>query len=1484
MLATLHKALQLKILLLLSLPIAAQVERTPLSFRQIGIDQGLSESRVTALFHAPGDFLWVGTPDGLNRYDGLNFKTYRKELDQPNGLPNNVIHGLAHDHRGRLLVTTDGGLARFRPDLDQFFRLTEQSCFALLPLEDGRLLVGTKHGLLLVDGSDQSHQLSFGESAGLRVNALLQDAAKRIWIGTTKGLFTLAPGLVDGRPVPLSEEGEPSITALCQDGADGLWIGSRSGLLHRRGDGRLKSYHADRAGGLADDLVTALYRDTEGMIWIGMDKKGLDILDPKSDRFSHYDEHTTAKTLLSKGVWSICPDPRGGVWLGTQDGLNRCEHRMRFRVWDASNTRDLSDNRVLSIYRDQRQQLWVGTDRGLDRQRRDGRFEALKVTSELATEEAITFFAEDAKQQLWLGVYNQSVHRLRPDGRGFDHFPADGTARGPHHEVVYTMAPCPNGDIWFGTELGIECREAKSGIFKAYSLGKDVPVYVLEREQSGRLWVGSRYGLYTFDPESGSASPVKLNHDTSGNETITSFHEDEAQPKILWVGTMNGLVRYDREDGGQQLFDKRNRLPNNSVYAIVEDPRHRLWVSTSKGLLVTDKAFEHGRIFDQRDGLTAIEFNGNASFRDGDRIYFGSTAGLVALDPYDLPETRSPLTVRLTEFLLDNKVPATRLLDPSSPLPAAIGTVDEMVLNHHQRMIGFTFATDDSSAPWHNLYRYRMQGFDRAWITTDAANRRATYTNLPPGSYDFTVQAASADGYWSEHNATLRLQVLAPPWLRWWAKTLYALIAALLLGGYLYMERQKLWHEREIANQQRLLAEKDRATANRLRELDKLKDQFLANTSHELRTPLNGIIGLADGLLADAGQLPPAQRADLAMIVSSGRRLTSLINDIMDFSLLRRGELEVFPGPVNLQALGQMILALNRPLLRGKSIELLQEFEADLPPVHADETRLGQVLQNLIGNAIKFTKRGSIVLWAKRGEPGKVLIGVRDTGIGIAEEARESIFLAFQQADGGVAREYGGTGLGLAITRRLVNLHGSEIQLQSTPGEGSDFCFSLTASSEPMPSELVHDTVTKIHTDPGLEAAISQAASPADGLAMAPLICDEAPPRNGGFRILVVDDEPVNRRVLVNHLEPKGYQVLEAGDGERGLQLIDGADPDLILLDIMMPGLSGYEVCARLRDKFSMEELPVIFLTARNRVDDMVTAFQAGANDFLAKPVAREELLVRVNTHLRLLDINRELEVKVVERSRALITSQKLASVGILASGIAHEINNPNNFVNGGAQIIRELIDELEEQPANSAAEPAALRETLQDMRAQTEMICDGSRRIDNVVKQLRAFTNHQGKSAQRVDLLANLDVIGRLVQAQFEEVPIERPQGHSCFVTCNPSELTQALLCILVNACEAVLRRQLQEPTRQGGVRIRYLETPTHLELTFEDSGDGIKPEHMDHLFEAFFTTKRGTTTAGLGLYTAWEIVSGHGGSIEASSQLGIGSSFRVRIPLTPS
>lgn len=762
-----------------------------------------------------------------------------------------------------------------------------------------------------------------------------------------------------------------------------------------------------------------------------------------------------------------------------------------------------------------------------------------------------------------------------------------------------------------------------------------------------------------------------------------------------------------------------------------------------------------------------------------------------------------------------------------------------------------------------------------------------------------------------------------------------------------------------------------------LKRTDKLKDEFLANTSHELRTPLNGIIGIAESLIEGAtGKLPPGTVSNLTMIVTSSRRLANLVNDILDFSKLRHQTIALQLKPVALREIVEVVLTLSQPLARPKNLQLINAIPPDLPLASADENRLQQILQNLIGNAIKFTDSGSVEVSAQlvssagdeasgASEDGesipasrvaaqiaiqtlksKIQVTVSDTGIGIPEDKLNHIFESFEQADGSTARIYGGTGLGLAIAKKLVELHDGEIWVESTLDEGSRFTFTLPVSQVSQ-SGSFGTQVSSLRYQRPLSPALSPVFSVNDGgqgmddeeqrESREEIVLGEAQEQcvnsqGQPYKILIVDDEPVNRQVLVNHLSLHHYEVTEASSGTEALALLqDGLKPDLIVLDVMMPRMTGYEVTRKIRETWQANELPIVLLTARNQVSDLVVGLEAGANDYLTKPIAKDELLARIKTHCTqaaiFLDNTRlylELQASEVrERERAvqleqslhqlqqmqlqLVQSEKMASIGQLVAGVAHEINNPIGFIAGNISYaetsIQDLIHLLKlyqqyyPQPACAIAmemEEIELSYLMEDLPKLIVSLKVGTDRIRQLCTSLRTFSRADTSTKVAFNLHEGIDSTLIILKHRLKanewrpEIGVIKEYGDLPLVNCYPGQLNQVFLNLLANAIDALdestpaqLYPNHETETRQITIRTEITQNKW-VTVRIKDNGTGMSEDVKQKVFDYLFTTKPVGKGTGLGLSISRQIVvEKHGGKLTCISSPGEGSEFIIKIPL---
>ncbi len=1221
------------------LPVAGR--DNAVKFERLGIEKGLSQNVVNTVLQDRRGFLWLGTQDGLNRYDGVSFFVYRPEQGNPQSLSSTNVTSLVEGRDGQLYVgTSGGGLNVLDPARHTFTRLRHDptrpdslnaDLVRCLSLDSrGRLWVGTDNGLNLYLEEERRFlrfDLNHGDGAPAKVTAIQERADQLLWVGTlNKGLLLFDPAIGGILSFP-SDAGNPlgpgsgQVLALAQDADQTLWVGTGRGFARLPHNGEAFSHYrlpAARAAVQPYPGISTVTVGREGDVWLGS-QQGLFRFFPDSARFERFtNDYTDPNSLSNDLVTAVAQDRTGLIWVGTEGGgLNKLNPAMAvFRLYRGiDNGSPLGV--VVGFHQDRAGAVWVGTDgSGLHR-------------FDPATEQFTSYYHDpndpeslscdnlwsidaDPAGDLWISS-RLGFNRLNPKTGKVQRFMPD-----PNFPSGFDGHMDRSNRYWFASYGGGLVRlESDRKTMRTYRAEADNPnslvhdsTLCLGEDSRGGLWIGTfGGGVSRLDPTTDQFTNFRHEPDREdglGDNAVVCFLNDSRDR--FWLGTVQaGLHQYLPESGRFRRWDKRHGLPNCNIYAILEDRVGRLWLSTNKGLVAFEPDTGVMTHYDARFNLQSQEFNQGAALlsRDGE-LYFGGLYGFNRFNPEAIQRNDLPPPVAMTAFKKFYQ-----------DVPFSLAQEDRVLtLDAHDSVISFEFAALDFTHPESNRYAYQLEGFRQDWI--EIGNKRdVSFTNLDPGLYHLRVKAANADGVWSETPAQVSFLVVPPPWRSPWAYVGYGMVVLFVTGSVWRFQLFRLRRAREHNH--------------RLQRLDRLKDEFLANTSHELRTPLNGIIGIAESLLEGAGgTISGLVRENLKLMVTSGRRLDHLINDILDFSKMRHKSLELQRSEVDLHAVVAVVLALCEPLAKDGEIALHNDIDPRFARLWADENRLHQILHNLIGNAVKFTRKGSVSVRAAV-QADMAVVHVVDTGIGIPPDRLATIFESFEQVEGSDSREYGGTGLGLAITQKLVALHGGTIRVQSELGRGADFSFSIPLSQGQIAPK---PTLVQAPDRQWLWATEVEVDEDDD------LFADETLVSSAGaadFHILVVDDEAVNCRVLENLLRLRGYRITCCQSGEEVAGLLQGgSDIDLVLLDVMMPRITGYQVLQDLRRRFSPTELPVMLLTAKSGERDLALGFQLGCNDYVTKPFAKDELLARVQTQLNLRFLTRDLEAVVAQRTNEI--------------------------------------------------------------------------------------------------------------------------------------------------------------------------------------------------------------------------------------------------------
>ncbi len=1135
-------------------------------FRRYGVADGLPSSAAYAVVQDRQGYLWIGTADGLARFDGAHFEVYRHDPRDPASLASNDAAAVLVDRDGQLWVgggdsglnlhdPARGGFRHWRHDDARRDSLSANDVWALAQTADGAIWAGTYAGGLERLHGDRrgfdhySHDARDPSSlASDIVLSLHAEADGRLWVGTAAGLDLRTPdgrfhhvrfaGLerpprvwhVDGEGVqrraatsaglyridadlvatPMRGAGaQPGqVFASLREPDGSLWAARQGGVDYRDASGRWTRFapQPSLATGLPGALVMAVSRDREGGLWFALRDGGIAYLTPRWRAFTvfrHVPED--AGSLATSRVLALAPAADGGLWVGGPTGAVEHLDPATGTVRHLGTAIGLGTRSVVALAEDARGRLWIGAQSGL------------------------RLWAGGRARDLGGDALAAGVRHLAPlaDGGMAAATPGDGVWRfAPDTLAMTALAPALN------TAAGRETHQLAvvgAALWRASSAG-------FERLD------GDRFGFVSGVPRG------RINALAASTRGFWLAYAD----RLLHVAIdARGVARVTAQVGAGSGW------PTLGIEALHVDARGRVWAASVRGLLRYDPDTHSLQRFDTRDGLPSSEFAAAALVpRGAGAVYGGTLGGVLGFHPrQSLPPLPAPRPV----------IERAGTLRDGRALPVSLR---DGILALGWREHGLTLQLRALSYvdPANTRYRMRLAGFDPGWIELDADGRR-DLAGLPPGDYRLEAAAAAPGGPWGAL-APRAIRVDAPPWATPQARGLYVLAGGLLTWVLISAWRRRLEqrHRMHLAEQQRCLAENASAA----------KTRFLATLGHEIRTPMTGVLGMTELLLRSP--LDARQRGHAEAIRHSGSLLLKLVNEALDLARIEAGRFELEQAPFDPAELLRDVAALEQPLAARKGLAFELEIADGLPSrVLGDGSRLRQVLLNLVNNALKFTERGTVRLQLRRAGAALVFV-VGDSGPGIPAASGDRLFQRFEQGDG--PQRQAGSGLGLAICRELIQLMGGRIDLESERGRGSRFSVTLT-----------------------LPAVAADAASTVP----LPAAAGDGTP---SLRLLLVEDDPTVAEVLRGLLEVQGHHVVHAAHGLAALAELAQGPCDALLLDLDLPGVDGFELArlVRSREAGSRRRLPIVAITARSGGDEATRAAAAGMDGFLRKPVTGAQL------------------------------------------------------------------------------------------------------------------------------------------------------------------------------------------------------------------------------------------------------------------------------------
>jgi signal transduction histidine kinase/ligand-binding sensor domain-containing protein/DNA-binding response OmpR family regulator len=1252
--------------------------QNPNGFEHISTEDGLSQSDVNCIYQDHQGFMWFGTHDGLNKYDGYKFTVFYPEQNNQNSIGSNLIWDIEDAKNGNLWIgTTGSGLDYFDKSTEKFthFRHNEKDKHSLISDyisklykdKKNRLWIATSKGLDMIDLNKSLESIKFDHFNpyeneifstwdGNTLYSIFEDRNNQLWVGGLKGISKLSRdknghiyfqlmnafiGLPEvlvktiteddfGRLIIGTFDGLYLITPMANsmdarkimEGnfnevkayKNQLWAGTDDGLSYFDNSSKdqapslinhFKNNPKNPKNSLSMNNVKSLFIDNTGIVWVGANGGGVNKFDPDRKKFKHI-KNTLEKGSLSAGkVRSLFEDSNGSLWVGTEGGglnmltKNDVGNFSKFKNMGVT----LKPVVITEVKTGVRKKLLIGSETS------PGLYE-LDITNPEKIEESgikeiqeiknsVFSILEDSHKNIWIGTYSGGVRRwLVADNKtGYKKdilSENSNQASSISNNIIRNIFEDNIGNIWFGTANGL-CKLLPEEIDK-----KNPKFIVYKNIPNDASSLSHNYVLNIFQSHSGD----------------------------IWIGTLGGgLNRFipagNGESEGFKWYSEKNGLANNVIKSILEDNEHNLWLSTNKGLSKFNIQEESFKNYDVNDGLLSNEFSELASLkRSNGELLFGGVKGLVAFFSNDIYDNKISAETVFTGLSIFNKpVAIGEEVNGRVILDNAMSNIQEVIFKYDENSFSFEFASLHYAVPQKNQYAYKLEGFNKNWISTSSNKRFATYTNLEPGSYTLKVKASNNDGLWDKTPAQLKITVIPPFWKSMPAKVLYAFlfVASLIALVRISMGRSVKKHQLELVDLEKAKHE----------EIHRLKLEFFTNISHEFRTPLTLIKGPLEYLLKQENEVKPKRlKEQYSMMLKNTDYLLRLVNQLLDFRKMDHGKMNLM---VSESDVVQFLNEVGEPfqfLSHKKAIDFKIKSSKKHIITWFDSDALEKIINNLLSNAFKFTPENGIItvdvfegsdfespqeLEVKEDKSNYIIIQVKDTGPGIPKHRIKHIFERFYIEIDKIKSNSKGTGIGLSFTKALVELHQGSIDVLSDTENGTTFFVWLPKDKK------MYEALKEIKFYQGSEinTFISQEDAESHAIGVMDDIVDQNISRSrSNLPVLLVVDDNQDIRMFIKQSLGENYYIYEAENGKQGLELANKFIPNIIITDLMMPVMDGVEFCIKLKTTQETSHIPVIMLTAKMSQEWEIEGLKTGADAYIRKPFDMELLDLKIKNIL----------------------------------------------------------------------------------------------------------------------------------------------------------------------------------------------------------------------------------------------------------------------------
>lgn len=1213
-------------------------------FSRLDISNGLTHNRITCIYKDHTGFMWFGTIAGLNRYDGYIFKNFLHDAQDSFSLADNYISHLYELPGNQVFIQCRDVNSVYNPATEKFIPAVVFLKNVGLPSWPINSIVKTNKsfwflynngGLFKLDENNKVHNIFDINQALLGEGPITGIAA-----GAGNNLFTIrgdgSVEKIDGntnkvvfkgntlRPLLAGQDYNFSLFA---DKQNDVWVYTPTipaGAYYYNTTKNIAKKLTKENGLLNNNIVSGIVQDGHNKIWIGTDHGGVNIIDKNNFSVEYLRNKEDDNTTLSQNViTALYNDSSGIIWAGTyKRGINYChEDKTRFPLYRhlLTDKNSLSYDDVNRFVEDDKHNIWIGTNGGglIYFDRKENTFTQYKHdagNNNTISNDVIVSLCITRDKKLWIGSYFGGLDCF--DGKTFIHYKHDdNNPASLTEDRVWEIYEDKDLNLWVGTfNGGLDRLDRTKNIFKHFKKGPNSVssnyISSVIEDVHGNVWVGTDAGIDVLQKQENKFVHFSTINSNLVNDDIISLLRDA--DNNIWIGSRNGLCVNNAVNGSFQSFTTRNGLPDNSILNILQDNDKKIWVSTPDGLSKINFVNNNGKItiacknYDEMDGLQSRDFNENAAYKTAaGEIIFGGANGFNLFSPSGLKENKYVPPVAFTDFQLFNKsIAVGQSLNKHVILPQGINEVKNIVLKYNENVFSIEFAALSFDNTEKNKYAFKLDGFDGQWLTANAKTRRATYTNLDPGTYTFHVKASNDNGVWNETGANIVITVLPPFWRTTAAYIFYVLFLLMII----ILARRALIKRAHV----RFALAQERREAQRVHALDLLKIKFFTNVSHEFRTPLSLILTPLDKIIRNAQE--PEQKKQLQLIQRNGRRMLNLVNQLLDFRKMETRELKLNLQQGNLARFIKDTCYSFTDIAETKHIQFVYTSNKENCIALFDTDKLERILFNLLSNAFKFTpEKGSIsvdVEITAKDDIAQTVIKVSDTGIGIPQGKTEKIFERFFQDEMPASILNQGSGIGLAITKEFVRLYDGTITVESEVDKGT--CFTVV-----LLLKAVAETVNGIDVNLAVPAESEYEEEP---------ITDTVKKtKSNGIKdknyqrkkpvILLVDDNSDFLFYLKDNLK-EFYTIIEAGNGKDGWQKVLAGHPDLVVSDINMPVMDGMQLCKKIKGDVRTKHIPVILLTALAGEDAQVNGLETGATDYITKPFNFEIMLSKIRNIL----------------------------------------------------------------------------------------------------------------------------------------------------------------------------------------------------------------------------------------------------------------------------